>query len=197
MEEFFIPLVDKDLAYLPQSRPEFKAYMDDLLWAQDFALSNRRIMLGRVESVMRDHFPSVEFFDNINCHHNFSQMENHFNENVWVTRKGAIQMDEGMMGIIPGSMGTRTYIVEGLGNNMAFRSAPHGAGRRFSRNEARKRFTTDDLRKSMHGVEYRHRESILDEIPEAYKDIDQVMEYSKDLVSVKAVLKQILSVKGD
>lgn len=197
MDDFFIPLEDRDLAYLPQNTPEFDAYMADLLWAQDFALSNRKIMLRRVEAVMQSHFPEIQFLDNINCHHNFSQMENHFNENIWVTRKGAIQMNEGMFGIIPGSMGTRTYIVEGLGNNMAFRSAPHGAGRRFSRTEARKRFTPDDLRRSMEGIEYRHRESILDEIPEAYKDIDQVMEYSKDLVSVKAVLRQILSVKGD
>lgn len=200
MEQFHIPLADRDLAYLPDGTQEFKDYIADLLWAQEFALLNREEMMDRV---LKD----VSYFvygekkeievERINCHHNFTQKENHFGQNVWLTRKGAIQMKNGQMGVIPGSMGTRSYIVSGKENPMAFHSAPHGAGRRFSRNEARKRFTMDDMTEAMKGIEYRRSEVLIDELPGAYKDIDEVMENAKDLVNVQHVLKQILNVKGD
>jgi len=202
-DKMLIKLKDPDLAYLPHETTEFKDYIYDLLWAQDFAKLNREEMMDRV---MKDlsyaffkedgHQKEIEI-ERINCHHNFTQQENHFNRNVWVTRKGAIQMQEGQLGIIPGSMGTRSYIVSGKANDLSFNSAPHGAGRRFSRNEARKRFTMSDFESQMAGIECRHSEALIDELPGAYKDIDEVMENSKDLVNVKHVLKQILSVKGD
>ena len=128
---------------------------------------------------------------------NFTQRENHFNETVGVTRKGAIQMKEGQKGVIPGSMGTRSYVVSGLENKMAYHSAPHGAGRRFSRGEARRRFTVDDFRKAMIGIECRHSAKLIDQLPMAYKDIDEVMENSKELVQVEHTLRQLVNVKGD
>ena len=133
----------------------------------------------------------------INCHHNFTQMETHFGRNMWITRKGAIQMNPGQLGVIPGSMGTRSYIVSGLGNPMSYNSAPHGAGRRMSRNEARATFTMQDLESAMEGVVARLRPSLIDEIPGAYKDIDEVMENSRDLVKIEHTLKQIVNIKGD
>jgi tRNA-splicing ligase RtcB len=133
----------------------------------------------------------------INCHHNFSQVESHFGEEVWVTRKGAIQARRGMWAMIPGSMGTRSYIVTGLGNPMAFDSAPHGAGRRYSRTAARKLFTMKDLETAMSGIEYRHAQELLDEIPSAYKDIDEVIENAASLIEVKHTLRQFINVKGD
>ncbi len=203
MDNFFIPLADRDLAYLPEGRHEFSDYIHDLLWAQEFALDNREEMMDRVMtelswSLYREdgHQDEIEL-ERINCHHNFTQQENHFGQNVWVTRKGAIEMRPGQRGIIPGSMGTRSYIVSGLGNKLSYNSAPHGAGRRFSRNEAKRRFTMADYDKAMAGIECRRSEQLIDELPGAYKDIDQVMEYSKDLVRVDHVLKQILNVKGD
>lgn len=202
-EQMFIQLKDKDLAYLPAETDAFKEYIRDLHWAQDFALANREEMMDRV---MKDlsyaffnedgHQTEIEL-ERINCHHNFTQQENHFGRNVWITRKGAIQMRQGQFGIIPGSMGTRSYIVSGKQNDLAFHSAPHGAGRRFSRNEARKRFTMADFERQMEGIECRHSNALIDELPTAYKDIDEVMENAKDLVNVEHVLKQILSVKGD
>lgn len=203
METMFISLKDKDLAYLPYGTKEFDAYIADLLWAQDFALFNREEMMDRVMTELsylfykeNGHQSEIEL-ERINCHHNFTQIENHFNNNVWITRKGAIQMKKGQKGVIPGSMGTRSYIVSGLENPLSFHSAPHGAGRRFSRNEARKRFTMEDFEKAMKGIECRHSESLIDELPGAYKDIDEVMENSKELVQVEHVLKQIVNVKGD
>jgi len=135
--------------------------------------------------------------ERINCHHNFTQIENHFNENVWVTRKGAIKAGLGDRAMIPGSMGTRSYIVQGRGNKMAFNSAPHGAGRRMSRKKAKEKFTMEDLDKAMTGIEYRKSDVLIDEIPGAYKDIDVVMENARDLVEVKFILKQFLNCKGD
>lgn len=203
MDTMFIALKDKDLAYLPQGTKEFDEYIRDLLWAQDFALLNREEMMDRVMTELsylfykeNGHQKEIEL-ERINCHHNFTQIENHFNNNVWITRKGAIQMKQGQKGVIPGSMGTRSYIVSGLENPLSFHSAPHGAGRRFSRNEARKRFTMEDFERVMKGVECRHSENLIDELPMAYKDIDEVMENSKDLVQVEHVLKQIVNVKGD
>lgn len=202
-EQMFIALKDNDLAYLPEQSKEFEDYIRDLLWAQEFARVNRDEMMDRV---MKDlsyfifnengHQSEIEL-ERINCHHNFTQRENHFGHNVWITRKGAIQMREGQFGVIPGSMGTRSYIVSGKANQLSFHSAPHGAGRRFSRAEARKRFTMDDFEKVMNGIECRHSKELIDELPMAYKDIDEVMENSKELVNVVHVLKQILNVKGD
>ncbi len=203
MDEFFIPLRDKDLAYLPQTRPEFKAYIDDLHWAQEFARHNRDEMMDRVMSELsytfygEDGHQAEMELDRVNCHHNFTQREHHFGQDVWVTRKGAIQMKAGQLGVIPGSMGTRSYIVSGLGNQMSFNSAPHGAGRRFSRNEARRRFTMDDFDEAMKGIECRRSAELIDELPQAYKDIDEVMQRSGDLVEIKYTLRQVLNVKGD
>jgi tRNA-splicing ligase RtcB (3'-phosphate/5'-hydroxy nucleic acid ligase) len=203
MREMQIPLRDRDLAYLPDSMPEFKVYIEDLLWAQDFALLNREEMMDRVMTELsymffkeNGHQQEIEV-ERINCHHNFTQQENHFGQNVWLTRKGAIQMKQGQKGVIPGSMGTRSYIVSGLENTMAYHSAPHGAGRRFSRNEAFKRFTMEDFKKAMAGIECRHSAKLIDELPMAYKDIDEVMENSKELVKVEHTLKQVVNVKGD
>lgn len=202
-EQMFIALKDKDLAYLPSETTAFKEYIRDLHWAQDFALANREEMMDRV---MKDlsyafykedgHQKEIEL-ERINCHHNFTQQENHFGQSVWITRKGAIQMRNGQMGVIPGSMGTRSYIVSGKENPLAFHSAPHGAGRRFSRTEARKMLTMNDFEEQMKGIECRHSAELIDELPAAYKDIDEVMENAKELVDVKHVLRQILNVKGD
>ncbi len=134
--------------------------------------------------------------ERINCHHNYTEQEEHYGEKVWLTRKGAINAHEGVRGVIPGSMGTRSYVVSGKGSRPGLSSAPHGAGRRFSRTEARKRFTANDLANRMEGIEYRHGEEWVDEIPDAYKDIDQVMADAADLVEVMHELRQILNVKG-
>jgi tRNA-splicing ligase RtcB len=135
--------------------------------------------------------------ERINCHHNFTQQEQHYGKRVWITRKGAIQMKKGQKGIIPGSMGTQSYIVSGLENPLSFNSAPHGAGRRFSRSEAKRRFTMNDLEAAMGDISFRHSKSLIDEIPMAYKDIDEVIENSKELVQVDRTLKQIVNIKGD
>lgn len=198
-----ITLADQDLAYLPEHSADFHNYIRDLRWAQKFALLNREEMLDRVmmeisEAVFGDHTRGPELEEErINCHHNFTQIENHFNENVWVTRKGAIRASIGTMGLIPGSMGTRSYIVSGLGNKMAFESAPHGAGRRMSRAKAKKEFTMEDFDTAMAGIEHRRSDILIDELPQAYKDIDEVMENAKELVEIRYTLKQILNVKGD
>jgi tRNA-splicing ligase RtcB len=198
-----VALPDRDLAYLPESHPAFAAYLRDLQWAQQFAFHNRNEMMDRVLTELSyavykadGHQRDLEL-QRINCHHNFTQKEHHFGRDVWVTRKGAIQAKAGMWAMIPGSMGTRSYIVVGKENAMSFHSAPHGAGRRYSRTKARALFTMDDLSQAMAGIEYRHSKVLLDEIPGAYKDIDQVMEHAKELVEIKYVLKQFVNVKGD
>jgi len=203
MDTWHIALPDKDLAYLAEGTPEFQSYIEDLLWAQEFATHNRDEMVERVlmevATVMLGDYrgwPEVEV-ERINCHHNFTQREQHMGQNVWVTRKGAIQMRPGKLGVIPGSMGTRSYIVEGLGHPASFESAPHGAGRRFSRAEARRRFTMADYDIAMAGIECRRSEKLIDELPGCYKDIDEVMEHSKDLVQIRHELRQIVNVKGD
>ena len=196
MDEKAVRFKDRDLAYL-RSRKEFNEYVTDLLWAQDFALLNREEMMDRVMTE-----PSYLFFkedghqkeieiERIDCHHNFTQRENHFNDNVWIIRKGAIQMKLGQKGVIPGSMGTRSYIVSGLENKMAYHSAPHGAGRRFSRGEARRRFTMADFEKAMAGIRCRHSAKLIDEITGAYKDIDEVMENSRELVTVEHSFRRV------
>jgi len=198
-----VQLPDRDLAYLPDDHPAFNAYMRDLSWAQQFALHNRNEMMDRVLSVVSDavygedgHQSEIEVH-RINSHHNFTQQERHFGKDVWVTRKGAIEARTTNWAMIPGSMGTRSYIVVGKEHPMSFHSAPHGAGRRYSRTKARALFKMDDLRQAMEGIEYRHSKELLDEIPGAYKDIDQVMENAKELVEIKYVLKQFINVKGD
>jgi tRNA-splicing ligase RtcB (3'-phosphate/5'-hydroxy nucleic acid ligase) len=203
MEQKSVYLKDRDLAYLSEKTPEFEEYITDLLWAQEFARLNREEMMDRVlkefsHTFHREdgHQSEIEL-ERINCHHNFTQQENHFGNNVWITRKGAIQMMRGQRGIIPGSMGTRSYIVSGLENPFSYASAPHGAGRRFSRSEAKRRFTMNDLEAVMGDVSFRHSKSLIDEIPMAYKDIDGVMENSRELVHVEHTLKQIINIKGD
>jgi tRNA-splicing ligase RtcB len=203
MAEAHVPLKDRDLAHLPEGTQEFKDYIRDLLWAQDYALANREEMMDRAMA----EFSMTMFGElgheqamtkqRINCHHNFTQLENHFGKDMWITRKGAIEMKPGQLGVIPGSMGTRSYIVSGLGNAWSYNSAPHGAGRRMSRAKARKIFTMQDLEQAMQGVSARLRPQLIDEIPGAYKDIDEVMVNSKELVAVEHTLKQILNVKGD
>ena len=193
-------LPDPDLAWLVEGTASFDAYVADLHWAQSFARMNRDEMMDRVMAEIARAVGraagEIEV-ERINCHHNFTQKEVHFGEEVWVTRKGAIQMKEGQRGVIPGSMGTKSYIVSGRGERASYDSAPHGAGRRFSRTEARRRFTMDDFREAMQGIECRHSSALIDELPGAYKDIDTVIERSRDLVRVDHVLRQVMNVKGD
>jgi tRNA-splicing ligase RtcB len=172
------------------------AYRRDLFWAQEYARLNRAVMLHLYEQVVAGFFPSAAFEEPISCHHNYVAEEVHFGEELLVTRKGAIRAGAGELGIIPGSMGTKSYIVRGRGNPEAFMSASHGAGRRMSRGKAKRRFTLEDLREQTAGVECRKDAGVLDEIPEAYKDIDKVMENQADLVEILAELKQVLCVKG-
>ena len=182
-----------------QGTPEFTNYLKELNWAQKFAYENRAEMMDRFVHVFADWLgvqPQRVEVDRINCHHNYTRKENHAGKDVWLTRKGAVDAHEGVRAVIPGSMGTRSYVVRGKGNPAGLHSAPHGAGRRFSRTEARKRFTADDLAERMKGIEYRRGDEWVDEIPDAYKDIDVVMEDAKDLVEVEYELRQILNVKG-
>lgn len=203
MKTFFINLPDPELAYIPEGFPQFGDYINDLRWAQKFALLNREEMMDRVMAELSytlygedGHQPDIEV-ERINCHHNFTQKEKHFGKDVWITRKGAIQMEKGQLGFIPGSMGTLSYVVAGLEHPLSFHSAPHGAGRKMSRTAARKAFTMADFDRELEGVEVRRKEAFLDEIPSAYKDVTQVIEYAAPLVEVQHVLKQILNVKGD
>lgn len=202
-QSMFIILPDPDLAYLPEGSEDFNAYIRDLHWAQKFALLNREEMMDRVlkdisYAIYKENGHQKDFeVCRINCHHNFTQIEHHMGKDVWITRKGAIQAKKGMKGMIPGSMGTKSYIVEGLENTMSYHSAPHGAGRRMSRAKAKAAFTMEDFDKAMVGIEHRRSEILIDELPLAYKDIDEVMENAKELVKIEATLKQILNVKGD
>jgi tRNA-splicing ligase RtcB (3'-phosphate/5'-hydroxy nucleic acid ligase) len=189
-------LPDRDLAVFLAGTPEMQEYRRDLFWAQRYARANRDVMLQLYQDVVVQMFPQARFGAPITCHHNYVAEEVHFGEEVLVTRKGAISARQGELGIIPGSMGTRSYIVRGRGNPDAFHSASHGAGRRMSRGKAKKQFSIDDLRAQTEGVECRKDRAVLDEIPGAYKDIDQVMEHQRDLVEVVAELKQVMCVKG-
>ncbi len=189
-------LPDPDLAVFLANTREMQNYRHDLFWAQNYALENRRVMLKLVKAAMIKFFPHATFDQPIECHHNYVAEECHFGEDVLVTRKGAIRAGKGELGIIPGSMGTKSYIVEGLGNPDSFESASHGAGRRMSRNAAKKQFSREDLVEQTKGVECRKDGGVLDEIPAAYKDIDVVMANQADLVKTVAVLKQILCIKG-
>jgi tRNA-splicing ligase RtcB len=173
-----------------------KEYRHDLMWAQEYAYENRAAMKDIIFNTLRKFFPQINEVDWITCHHNYVSEETHFGEDVIVTRKGAISAQAGQFGIIPGSMGTKSYIVRGLGNDQSFCSASHGAGRRMSRGAAKRNFTLDDFAQQTQGVECRKDAGVLDEIPGAYKDIDVVMDNQKDLVEVMACLKQVLCVKG-
>lgn len=197
MERFHVELVDKDLAYLPEGEPLFDDYCEAVQWAQDYALENRAAMMRLVLDVLKRAYPGVRVLEGgTNCHHNYVSLENHFGQNVVVTRKGAIRARDGELGIIPGSMGAKSFIVRGRGNRDSFHSCSHGAGRRMSRTAARGAFTVADLKQQTEGVECRKDSHVLDEIPGAYKDIDQVMENQSDLVDVVATLRQVLCVKG-
>ena len=197
MERYFIHLPDKDLAYLVQDTQEFRDYLTDLQWCQEFALQNRAEMTDRVLAALASRMGPFEKQERIECHHNFTQWENHRGENILVSRKGAIEAREGQMGLIPGSMGTRSYVVRGLGNQASFNTAPHGAGRRMSRGQARRTFTMDDFDREMQGIEVRRSDAFLDEMPGAYKDVDLVMEQSRDLVETVHTFRQMVNVKGD
>lgn len=198
MEKFYIHLPDQDLAYLPENTEEFEDYVDAVHWAQEYAMENRRKMMGLVLAAVRRHVGEFEITQEaINCHHNYVEKENHFGRNLWVTRKGAIRARQGDLGIIPGSMGQRSYIVRGKGNPESYCSCSHGAGRVMSRAAARRTFTVDDLVAQTDGVECRKDDAVLDEIPSAYKNIDEVMANQIDLVEVVHTLKQVLCVKGN
>lgn len=197
-EKWWIDLPDRDLAYLVEGTDEFWAYIRELRWAQNFALLNRAEMMDRVVTCFEEWIGEpVERLEEINCHHNYTEREKHFGKEVWLSRKGAIDASEGTPGLIPGSMGTASYVVVGKGNRLALNSSPHGAGRNYSRSAARKAFTHDDLRAAMGEIEYRDTDAFIDEIPAAYKDIDIVMKDAEDLVEVKHTLRQIVNVKGD
>jgi len=189
-------LEDRDLAVFLAGTRVFDAYRRDLFWAQEYARFNREMMLHLLADVMRAFWPRIAFDDAISCHHNYVAEEIHFGDELLVTRKGAIRAGRGDMGIIPGSMGTKSYIVRGLGNPHSFESASHGAGRRMSRGEARRRFTLRDLKDQTAGVECRKDPGVIDEVPKAYKNIDQVMTQQQDLVEIVAELKQVVCVKG-
>lgn len=199
MEQFFITLPDDNLAYFPEGTENFDDYMNAVGWAQNYALENRRIMMQEVIAAMKQCItkPFTITQEAINCHHNYVEKENHFGRNMWVTRKGAIRAREGDLGIIPGSMGQRSYIVRGKGDLQSYCSCSHGAGRVMSRAEAKRRFSLKDLVEQTQGVECRKDEAVIDEIPASYKDIDQVMANQTDLVEVVHQLKQVLCVKGN
>ena len=197
MRRFFINLPDKDLAYLVEGTEHFKDYVDAVGWAQEFARMNREAMMNRVLRALRKSVkPFKQTGKAVNCHHNYVERENHFKKDVWVTRKGAVRARKGDLGIIPGSMGARSYIVAGKGNRDAFHSCSHGAGRVMSRGDARRSFTLQNHRDATAGVECRKDEGVIDETPGAYKDIDAVMAAQTSLVDVVHTLKQVVCVKG-
>ena len=191
-------LPHRDLAWLDEGTPEFEAYVEGLHWAQEYAALNRDLMLHLVHKALEKALDRrVKFVGEVtNCHHNYARIEEHFGENVWITRKGAVSARAGELGIIPGSMGAKSFIVRGKGNALAYCSCSHGAGRRMSRTQARKLFTHADLAAQTNGVECRKDAGVVDEIPSAYKDIDAVMAAQSDLVEVVTTLKQVLCVKG-
>jgi tRNA-splicing ligase RtcB len=198
MERWHIRLPDQDLAYLPEGSQYFGLYWKAVSWCQDFAFINRALMMraatSAVERVLSRQ--SLVTATAVNCHHNYVAIENHFGQNVYVTRKGAVRAREGDMGIIPGSMGARSFIVRGKGNPESFCSCSHGAGRKMSRGAAKKMFTVEDLKAQTAGVECRKDADVIDEIPGAYKSIQEVMDNQSDLVEIVAELRQVLCVKG-
>jgi len=190
-------LPDRDLAYFPEGAQHFDDYVEAVGWAQDYARANREEMMDLVLEALRRHLPAFGVTGAaVNCHHNYVERERHYGEDVWLTRKGAIRARAGDLGIIPGSMGARSYIVRGKGSQESFHSCAHGAGRRISRNAAQKAFSLEDLASQTDGVICRKDKGVLDEIPGAYKNIDEVMANQSDLVEVVHTLKQVLCVKG-
>lgn len=199
-KRWYINLPNPDLAYLVEGTDEFWSYIREMHWAQEFALFNRAEMLDRFRLVFAEWMgldPDAIEVDRIASHHNYTQKERHFGKDVWLTRKGAVDAHAGVRGIIPGSMGARSYVVEGLGNPAGLHSAPHGAGRVLSRTEARKRFTVEDLTERMSGIEARLDETLVDEHPSSYKDIDVVMQDASDLVKILHEFRQFVNMKGD
>ena len=191
-------LPDRDLAWLSAGTAEFDEYVEGLNWAQDYAALNRDLMLELVVRALQQFFRCDVVVRDVavNCHHNYASLEEHFGEALWVTRKGAVSARSGQLGIIPGSMGTRSFIVRGKGNPAAYHSCSHGAGRKMSRSEAKRRFTRADLAQQTAGVECRKDAGVVDELPAAYKDVDAVLLAQRDLVDVVHSLKQVLCVKG-
>lgn len=191
-------LVDRDLAVFVSDTPQMAAYRNDLFWAQEYAKRNRALMMALLQDVVRREFRKARpmFEPVISCHHNYVAEERYEDMDLLVTRKGAIRAGAGELGIIPGSMGTGSYVVRGLGNPASFHSASHGAGRRMSRNAAKRRFSAEDLQRQTQGVECRKDSGVVDEIPAAYKPIEQVMARQGDLVEIVASLKQVVCVKG-
>ncbi len=197
-KEAMLSLEDPDLAWFAQGTPEFDAYVADMLWAQDYARANRNQMMDRALAEVLAFVGFGRETRRINCHHNFTSREVYGGRELWITRKGAIRADKGDLGVIPGSMGTRSYIVRGKGNPASWLSCSHGAGRRHSRSKARKLYTSADLAASMAGKVWlaKRADALVDEIPAAYKDIDQVMADQSDLVEVVHTLQQVLNYKG-
>ncbi len=198
MRRWFINLPDEDLAYFPEGTEHFADYVEAVEWAQSFAMANREVMMQHAVDAARKVIakPFEAHLEAVNCHHNYVAREHHFGRNVLVTRKGAVRAAEGVMGIIPGSMGAKSFIVRGLGNAESFCSCSHGAGRLMSRAEARRRFTVAEHVADTAAVECRKDEAVLDETPRAYKDIDAVMAAQRDLVEIVHTLRQIVCVKG-
>jgi tRNA-splicing ligase RtcB len=197
MKRHFVNLPDKDLAYLSEGTEHFDDYIEALNWAQDYAWENRQAMMDAVLRVLRDHLPKFQIGDMaVNCHHNYAVQETHFGEDVWVTRKGAVRARQGDLGIIPGSMGTGSFIVRGRGNADSFCSCSHGAGRAMSRTEARRTITLKDHRVATEGIECRKDRNVIDESPAAYKDISSVIAAQQDLIEVVHTLRQVVNVKG-
>src|SRR4051794_19944454 len=194
-----LDLPDRDLAWLEEGTPEFDRYIAELRWAQRFALLNREEMMDRTADCLARHMraDATPELERINAHHNFTQRETHDGVELWVSRKGAIQARRGQAGLIPGSIGTASYVPWGLGTPLSLESAPHGAGRAYPRNAARRTFTRAQLDEAMAGIEWRHSDVFLDEIPQAYKPVDVVMEDAKDLVEIRHTLRQLVNVKGD
>ncbi|HEY6971787.1 MAG TPA: RtcB family protein [Candidatus Angelobacter sp.] len=199
MRKWMINLPDADLAYLPQGTEHFDDYVQAVHWAQEYALLNRQLMMEHIIAAVRNSGLAPEFdstLEAVNCHHNYVTWEHHYGENVLITRKGAVRAREADMGIIPGSMGARSYIVRGKGNPESFTSCSHGAGRAMSRTEAKRRYSVADHIAATKGVECRKDEDVIDETPMAYKSIDAVMEAQKDLVEIVHTLRQLVCVKG-
>lgn len=199
MKKLSISLPDPNLAYFAKGQKEFANYLADLTWCQAYAFENRQEMMRRVLEILSALFEDnrpLERSTEVNCHHNYVESEKHFGQNVLVTRKGAVRARQGDLGIIPGSMGTRSYIVVGKGNTESFQSCSHGAGRVMSRTQAKKQFTLKDLKAQTEGVDCRKDKAVIDEIPGAYKSIEEVMKNQEDLVEIQTELKQILCVKG-
>ncbi len=197
MQQHIANLPDKDLAYFTEGAQHFDDYVDAVSWAQDYAMENRREMMRLIVDALKKVLPKFGVTkEAINCHHNYVSIENHFDENVYITRKGAIRAGVDELGIIPGSMGAKSYIVRGKGNPQSFHSCSHGAGRRMSRGKAKRHFNEEDIELQTAGVECRKDKGVLDEIPGAYKDIDVVMQNQNDLVSVEHTLRQVVCVKG-